>query len=106
MIARLLILIARGWQLGPSRILPPTCRFAPSCSEYAIVALRRHGAIKGGWLATKRLLRCHPWGRSEEHTSELQSLMRISYAVFCMKKQKPLQTSLHTTRMSYQHHST
>src|SRR3546814_19863604 len=62
MIARRLILIARGWQLGPSRILPPTCRYAPSCSEYAIVALRRHGAIKGGWLATKRLLRCHPWG--------------------------------------------
>src|SRR3546814_19916478 len=62
MIARLLILIARGWQLGPSRILPPTCRYAPSCSEYAIIAIGRHGAIKGGWMATKWLLRCHPWG--------------------------------------------
>lgn len=58
----MLVLIARGWQLGPSRILPPTCRYAPSCSEYAIIALQRHGAIKGGWLAVKRLLRCHPWG--------------------------------------------
>ena len=62
MIARLLILIARAWQVGPSRILPPSCRYTPSCSAYAITALRRHGAIKGGWLATKRLLRCHPWG--------------------------------------------
>ena len=52
---RVLILIARGWQLGPSRILPPSCRYAPSCSQYAIEALERHGAIKGGWLATKRL---------------------------------------------------
>jgi putative membrane protein insertion efficiency factor len=59
---RLFILIARGWQLGPSRILPPTCRYAPSCSQFAIEALEKHGAIKGGWLATKRLLRCHPWG--------------------------------------------
>lgn len=64
MIARVLILIARGWQLGPSRVLPPTCRFAPSCSAYAIEALRRYGAIKGGWLSARRLLRCHPFGGS------------------------------------------
>ena len=59
---QLLILIARLWQIGPSRIFPPTCRYAPSCSEYAIQALRKYGAIKGGWLAAKRLLRCQPWG--------------------------------------------
>lgn len=64
MIARLLILIARGWQLGPSRILPPTCRYAPSCSEYAIQAVGEYGAIKGSWLGFKRLMRCHPWGGS------------------------------------------
>lgn len=64
MIARILILIARAWQIGPSRILPPTCRYAPSCSEYAIGALRKYGAIKGSWLAGKRLMRCHPWGGS------------------------------------------
>jgi putative membrane protein insertion efficiency factor len=64
MIARLLILIARGWQLGPSRILPPTCRYAPSCSEYAIQSVRKYGAIKGSWLGFKRLMRCHPWGGS------------------------------------------
>ena len=62
MIARLLILVARGWQIVPSRLLPPTCRYSPSCSAYAITALQKYGAIKGGWLATKRLLRCQPWG--------------------------------------------
>jgi uncharacterized protein len=62
MIAKLLILIARGWQVGPSRIIPSTCRYAPSCSAYAITALSRYGAFKGSWLAAKRILRCHPWG--------------------------------------------
>lgn len=64
MIARLLILVARGWQIGPSRILPPSCRYAPSCSAYAIEALGRYGALKGGWLSARRLARCHPWGGS------------------------------------------
>jgi putative membrane protein insertion efficiency factor len=62
MIARLLILICLAWQKGPSRILPPSCRFQPSCSAYAVTALRRYGALKGGWLAVKRLARCHPYG--------------------------------------------
>ncbi|MFZ3483657.1 membrane protein insertion efficiency factor YidD [Sphingomonas sp. 3-13AW] len=62
MIARLLILVARGWQLGPSLILPPSCRYSPSCSAYAIEALRRYGALKGSWLAARRIGRCHPWG--------------------------------------------
>ena len=62
MIARLLILIARGWQIGPSLILPPSCRYTPSCSAYAIEALRRYGAARGSWLAIKRIARCHPWG--------------------------------------------
>ena len=59
---QLLVLIARGWQLGPSSILPPSCRYQPSCSQYAIEALEKHGAIKGGWMALRRLMRCHPWG--------------------------------------------
>jgi hypothetical protein len=63
-IARLLVLVARGWQLGPSRILPPSCRYQPSCSAYAIGALERYGAWRGGLLAARRLLRCHPWGGS------------------------------------------
>ena len=62
MIARMMILAARGWQKGPSKVLPPTCRYQPSCSAYAITALQRYGAAKGGWLALKRILRCNPWG--------------------------------------------
>lgn len=62
MMARLFILIARAWQLGPSRILPPSCRFTPSCSAYAIEALTRYGAARGGWLAARRVARCHPFG--------------------------------------------
>jgi uncharacterized protein len=61
-IARLFIALTRMWQIGPSRILPPTCRFAPSCSAYAIEALSRYGAIRGVWLAARRIGRCHPWG--------------------------------------------
>ena len=61
-VRHLLILAARGWQLGPSRLMPPSCRFHPSCSAYAIEALSRYGALRGGWLAARRLLRCHPWG--------------------------------------------
>ncbi|SDK26081.1 hypothetical protein SAMN04487820_10611 [Actinopolyspora mzabensis] len=44
-----------------SPILPPTCRFYPSCSAYAVEALRVHGALRGGWLTLWRLLRCGPW---------------------------------------------
>lgn len=64
MIARILIGVARLWQIGPSRILPPSCRYTPSCSAYAITALGRYGALKGGWLSARRLARCHPWGGS------------------------------------------
>ena len=64
MIARLFILIAKLWQWGPSRILLSSCRYAPSCSQYAVDALQKYGAIKGSWLALKRLMRCHPWGGS------------------------------------------
>jgi len=58
----LIIALARLWQWGPSLLLPPTCRYSPSCSQYAIEAVGKYGAIKGGWMALKRLMRCHPWG--------------------------------------------
>lgn len=41
---------------------PSPCRYWPSCSQYAIEAIERHGATRGGWLATRRICRCHPWG--------------------------------------------
>ena len=62
MIARMLIWACRGWQQGPSKVLPPSCRYHPSCSAYAITALSRYGALRGSWLALKRIGRCHPWG--------------------------------------------
>jgi len=51
----------RGYRLLVSPLLPRSCRFHPSCSEYAEEALERHGAWRGGWLAAKRLCRCGPW---------------------------------------------
>jgi putative membrane protein insertion efficiency factor len=64
LVSRLLIVPIRVWQLTFSKVLPPTCRYAPSCSAYTIEALQRHGPIKGLWLGIKRIGRCHPWGSS------------------------------------------
>ncbi|MCH5347200.1 MAG: membrane protein insertion efficiency factor YidD [Muribaculaceae bacterium] len=47
-----------------SPMLPPSCRYTPTCSRYAIEAVTRHGIFKGTWLAARRILRCHPWGGS------------------------------------------
>jgi len=58
---RLLAGSIRGYQLTLSRFLPPSCRFYPSCSQYALEAVTRHGALKGTWLAARRLARCHPF---------------------------------------------
>lgn len=47
-----------------SPLLPPACRYTPTCSQYAQEAIRKYGSFKGGWLALKRILRCNPWGGS------------------------------------------
>ena len=52
----------RAYQLLIRPILPASCRFYPSCSDYAAEAVTRHGPLQGTWLALRRLLRCHPWG--------------------------------------------
>jgi putative membrane protein insertion efficiency factor len=58
----LLVSLIRGYQVLISPILPPgTCRFHPTCSVYAIDAIRKHGAANGSWMALKRIARCHPW---------------------------------------------
>lgn len=63
-IALPLIILVRFYQLCISPLKPPSCRFIPTCSQYAIEALRKHGPIKGLYLTVRRLLRCHPWGGS------------------------------------------
>lgn len=57
----LLLALVRVYRRGVSPLLPPRCRFYPTCSAYAQEALERHGPWRGGWLAVRRLLRCHPW---------------------------------------------
>ncbi|MGQ0712606.1 MAG: membrane protein insertion efficiency factor YidD [Gemmatimonadaceae bacterium] len=61
MIRWLLIALVRGYQVVLSPLLPPACRYYPSCSAYAVEALEKHGALRGSWLAVKRIGRCHPF---------------------------------------------
>ncbi len=53
--------LIRLYQGSISQVTPPACRYIPTCSHYALEAIDRHGLIKGGWLAVKRVGRCHPW---------------------------------------------
>ena len=56
------VLLVRFYQITISPLKPPTCRFTPTCSSYALEALKRYGLFKGGVLAIRRIMRCHPWG--------------------------------------------
>jgi len=58
------ILLIKVYQLLLSPLLPPSCRYSPTCSQYSLEALKKYGLLKGGWLSIKRILRCHPWGGS------------------------------------------
>ena len=62
MLGRILIGLVRFYQLAISPWTPAACRFTPTCSSYAIDALREHGAARGVWLTIRRLSKCHPWG--------------------------------------------
>ena len=63
-LAWLLLQPIRFYQVAISPLLGPSCRFTPTCSEYARQAIVKHGPVKGLWLAVRRLLRCNPWGGS------------------------------------------
>lgn len=63
MIARVLAGLVRGYQITLGSVMPPVCRFQPTCSNYSIEALRGHGAWRGTVLTAWRLCRCNPWGR-------------------------------------------
>jgi len=56
------LLLGYKWAISP--LLPTACRYVPTCSEYAMEAVERYGALRGGWMALARILRCHPFARS------------------------------------------
>ena len=58
---RVAMLLLRGYQRFVSPAFPPACRFTPTCSAYALTSIGRYGLIRGGWLAVRRVARCHPW---------------------------------------------
>lgn len=58
----LLSALVNAYRVGVSPYLPQSCRYTPTCSAYALEALRKHGPARGFWLALKRIARCHPWG--------------------------------------------
>ena len=60
----ILLMLIYFYRACISPLFPPTCRFTPTCSQYAIEAIKKHGPFKGLWLAIKRIARCHPWGGS------------------------------------------
>jgi putative membrane protein insertion efficiency factor len=63
-LARIVALPVRAYRLVFSPWVGHNCRYHPTCSAYALQALERHGALRGSWLAARRILRCHPWGGS------------------------------------------
>ncbi len=62
LIAKLLIGLLRVYQMAISPLLPGSCRYSPTCSQYGVEALRKHGPWRGGWLTLKRFISCNPWG--------------------------------------------
>ena len=62
--AKFLILLIRIYQVTLSPFIGRNCRYTPTCSNYGIEAIKKYGAIKGGWLTVKRILSCNPWGGS------------------------------------------
>lgn len=64
LLGKLLILLIKVYQYTLSPFLGRACRYTPTCSVYSIDAIKKHGPLKGGWLATKRVVSCNPWGGS------------------------------------------
>ena len=65
MMKRVLIALVKFYRKYISPLRPPCCRYYPTCSQYALEALEKYGALKGGWLALRRILKCHPFHRQK-----------------------------------------
>lgn len=87
LVVRVLILGIRAYQLAVSPLLTflfgagGGCRYTPSCSQYAMDAIRLQGAVTGGWLAVKRICRCHPWGDCGHDPAPTKEL-RVPHSAF------------------------
>lgn len=73
---RLLIALVRFYRARISPLSPPCCRYIPTCSQYALEALEKYGALRGGWLALRRLCRCHPFHRGAHNFYDPVPLIR------------------------------
>lgn len=60
-----MLFLIRFYRKAISPFTPPSCRFSPTCSQYALEAVEKYGPLKGGWLALKRICRCHPWSKRD-----------------------------------------
>lgn len=79
----LLIAFVKAWRMLVSPLYGDVCKFYPSCSEYGLEALQRHGALRGSWLIVRRIARCHPWslgGVDPVPGSDLESRLRACQA--------------------------
>ena len=76
---RLLHWLIRFYQIAISPLIGPRCRYFPTCSQYSLEAIHTHGALKGSWLATKRVCRCHPWGGSGYDPVPAKAIRFISF---------------------------
>lgn len=77
---RLLMGVIGVYRVWISPLTPPSCRFTPTCSAYAMEALDQHGVLRGLWLSVRRILRCHPWGGSGHDPVPLQPQGPVSDA--------------------------
>ena len=64
LLSKVMLALIAFYRTCISPLTPPACRYTPTCSQYAQEAIRKYGPFRGGWLALKRILRCHPWGGS------------------------------------------
>ena len=62
LLSKFILALIRFYQYAISPLIPPRCRYTPTCSQYAVEAVKKYGVFKGGWLALKRIARCYPFG--------------------------------------------